>query len=249
MWGHYHVGLDAWVHAFFGANHGRIFPVRSGHSDRRMFSGGSRLGEYKSVGAPLHPAIDRRNFLPVVHIFDMEAWKMIHVGGCFKLDCECVFWTREAREEAVDRLVRPHEVAHIVETLRARMRLTGKFNPVSLTSGYMHRKFASEAFRRVPDPDACDRWCSPAATLRTGEGDCDDWGLVVVSLLLGLGVRSHVVIGAFDGTPHLWVEGKTREGRGFLLEATNGDLTWGVERPNSYKKEYAIVPRAARQAA
>lgn len=114
--------------------------------------------------------------------------------------------------------------------------------------------FRDGTLRYIPDPArplGYDYWCSPAATLERGGGDCDDLAILGASLLLAGGVDAWVVVGTIhqggriDG--HAWIEGIDERG-GFLIEATSGGLVRN-RRPPQYRANILLGPGCCQIAA
>ena len=150
--------------------------------------------------------------------------------------------SRVARYCAVRRLVRPYEVAALIP--RSRFPTLPAWLWVTRTGAWLQSRFREGTLAYFADPDVTiDQWCSPAATLGRGGGDCDDLAILATSLLVAAGVDAYVVVGeAFNGwrwDGHAWVEGADEHG-GFLLEATSGRIARGW-RPAWYRAE-AFLP-------
>jgi transglutaminase-like putative cysteine protease len=101
-------------------------------------------------------------------------------------------------------------------------------------------QIAGRRLRYMPDPPECDRWTSPAETLRRGGDDCDGLAVLAVSILRRIGVTAYFVVGEATlagGTGgHAWCEGVDVAGP-YLFEATNGTLyrfTSSADRPANY---------------
>lgn len=159
--------------------------------------------------------------------------------------CECVAFTPVARCQAIQRLVRPSEVAYL---LRWNPDLESR--PFSQTVAEWFQHHLKTGFLSwQPDPEDCDRWCSPARTLQRRGGDCDDLAILASSLLHAGNVKNHVVVGHYCGSEgcqgHAWVEGRDVDGW-FLLESTNGKLYF--ERPLLYKPHLLLAPGFCRAA-
>ena len=159
--------------------------------------------------------------------------------------CLCVRTTPLDRCVALQDLIRPWEVAHLLHRRRPVLlpvprRARHQPRP-SLTTQVA--KFMGREFRYVADPPHCDRWCSPAITLRDRAGDCDDLAIFAASLLIAGGVDAEVVAGNHCDHGkcggHAWVEGWDQGGF-FLLEATSGRLL--RHRPRAYIPQLHASP-------
>jgi hypothetical protein len=155
----------------------------------------------------------------------------------FTGSCICVPASPAAQVWAVQELVRPLEVAHLIR--RAPRRVL----PIWWTSvNGVARNLTHLVYQA--DPPDCDRWCSPAETIDRGGGDCDDLSIFAASCLLhDPALTVHVVIG--DG--HMWVEGRDRLG-GFLLECTTGTIHRG-RRLRGYEPQARVILTGTRRAA
>ncbi|MFY0528109.1 transglutaminase domain-containing protein [Archangium gephyra] len=159
-------------------------------------------------------------------------------------------FNKEAHHDAVQKLVRPNEVAHLFPYVSPAQAL---FLPplAERVAGWLKQKFITGEFRYQLDPPAFDYWYSPAVTLRRRAGDCEDFTLLVVSMLVSQGVSADVAIGSvwsggsFGG--HAWVEGADAIS-GFLIEGTSGDL-YRHTRPDEYRLMWKITPNTVRRAA
>lgn len=144
--------------------------------------------------------------------------------------CICVLGTLENQCGAIQDLLRPDEVRDVARYLLA---LNGDF--------VVHAgRHVAATIRYEPDPHNCDRWCSPARTLSTGRGDCDDFAILLASLLLAGGVDALVVIGRVDNNQHerhAWVEGRDARGT-FCIEPQEGAVL--LERPSRYAAEHFL---------
>lgn len=148
--------------------------------------------------------------------------------------CMCVEYDSEAHLDAFRKLIRPEEVRHLVG-----FRVVTRAEDVA---GLVRARFVSGRWVYEEDPKDCDRFCPPLTTLHRGVGDCDDWSIVVASLMRAVGLDADIVVGvagssSLFGLPnHAWVEGY--DGAGFfLLEATSGVL-WRY-RPAHYTRLYS----------
>lgn len=84
--------------------------------------------------------------------------------------------------------------------------------------------------------EPADNWCSPAMTLRRGEGDCDDHSILAASLLRASGVRADVVLGWMRQPGrrpgyHAWVVGSDPLFGFFSMEPQSGTTWWGGTPP------------------
>jgi transglutaminase-like putative cysteine protease len=157
--------------------------------------------------------------------------------------CRCVPVTAHARCEAIQSLVRPWEVRHLIADLRP-------FEAVGIVGRWLQQQFHDRTFRWVADPITCDRWCAPSETLTRGTGDCDDFAILVCSMLRACGIAAEVAVGHACGedecTGHAWVEGHDAWGW-FAIEATNGEVIRGV-RPAKYHLALLLSPGSCRAA-
>lgn len=157
--------------------------------------------------------------------------------------CRCVSLTPLERCRAVQNLVRPDEVAHLVNVVPRRWPPSNHSLPRSVALWLQFKRLTGEV-AYMPDPEWCDRWCSPAETLDRRGGDCDDLAILATSLLWAGGVAAGVVVGhhcndfVCDG--HAWVEGHDERGW-FLLEATTGTLVRKA-RPTAYTPHLWLQP-------
>jgi hypothetical protein len=144
---------------------------------------------------------------------------------------------------AVQRLVRPWEVEHLIDR-SAPSGLVAYSSPIpEQVAQWLRSQFASGQLSYQSDPSGFDCWYSPATTLRRRAGDCEDLTLLTVSILLAAGVSARVAIGTTLGGGHAWVEGADAHG-GFLIEATSGDLhRW--QRPTQYTLTWHVEPNPA----
>ncbi len=162
--------------------------------------------------------------------------------------CLCVREKNEGRRRAVLTLVRPDQVRRL-------FRSKFPWEPVTpapaMVASWLRRSFANGTLRYIPDPPDCDRWCSPAATLELGGGDCDDLAILGASMLVAAGELPAVVIGrhcaGLTCAGHAWIEGRDARG-GYLLEPTTGELHRG-RRPLAYKADLAVIPNPLRRVA
>lgn len=156
--------------------------------------------------------------------------------------CLCVKSLPAARCDAIQRLLNPVEVAHLVDHEAARWtwRLQGR-TFTEAVADWLRARRADKSLSWRPDPVDCDRWCSPRETLANRGGDCDDFAILAASLLLAGGVDAKVVTGNHCQAQcggHAWVEGYDERGW-FLLEATNGVLHRRA-RPVEYHAELML---------
>ena len=159
----------------------------------------------------------------------------------------CVPLDTEARCHAAQHLIRPWEVAHLVVTVPA---YAAPVHFASKLGSVFGEWFARGDLAYIDDPLLCDRWSSPASTLRRGGGDCDDLAILGVSILLQAEVNAHFVVGRLcnrhECGGHAWVEGHDRGGW-FLLEATSGAV-YRNRRPAHYNPEMFVRPGSCRAA-
>ena len=139
---------------------------------------------------------------------------------------------------AVQAVVRPEEVRHLIN-FGLRTRPSNAFDTFAMDVA----TFVGN-HRYIPDPEECDRWCSPRGTLDRGGGDCDDLAVLGLSLLLAGGTHADLMVGRWDNTDgqpnHAWIEGRDEFGF-FHIEATSGRLTRGG-RPSGYHAHYQLHP-------
>lgn len=148
----------------------------------------------------------------------------------------------DSRYHAVQQLVRPWEVEHLINRNPLPW-VVAYLPPLSVrVVQWLRGEYDAGRFAYQSDPSGFDVWSSPATTLRRRQGDCEDWTLVVVSMLLAVGVPAGVAVGSVSGGGHAWVEGVDEHG-GFLIEATSGDLL--RYRPAQYHLSYVIKPSAS----
>jgi hypothetical protein len=154
----------------------------------------------------------------------------------------CVPLDFESRCAAALELIRPEEVRHWISVLPPGYAAPAPFaDQVALR---MRQEFAAGRLRYMPDPPSCDRWSSPAETLRRGGEDCDGLAILVTSLLAWGTARCEFVVGHLcDGWQacggHAWAEGIDEAGW-FLLEATSGALH--RQQPTIYKPAMHVRP-------
>ncbi|MCS7050722.1 MAG: transglutaminase-like domain-containing protein [Thermomicrobium sp.] len=148
---------------------------------------------------------------------------------------------------AIQHLIRPHEVEHIVHCIYQTYGHRSKSIADSIAT-WLKSTFRRGGLRYISDPLSFfprDLWCSPAKTLERRGGDCDDLAILVVSLLQAAGVPARVVLGdVLTGTafePHAWVEGADEYGR-FLIEPTDGRI-WRIwdRWPLGYRARIALT--------
>lgn len=154
------------------------------------------------------------------------------------LQCVCVQGGFTDWCNAVKLVVRPEEVRHLV-----------RFGP-RIGPHTPHNTFANDAanfvrqYEYIPDPQDCDRWCSPRGTMERGGGDCDDLSVLGVSLLHAGNTDASLMVGRWadeDGpVNHAWIEGTDAFGW-FHIEATSGVLRRG-RRPAGYYAHYQLHP-------
>lgn len=143
-------------------------------------------------------------------------------------------------------LIRPNEIQHLVVEASPCQALFGPLPPLAdRVSQFFKARFAYRVLRYERDPEGMDLWCSPAATLKRGGGDCDDLGLLAASLFYAAGLPVHVIIGTINNEGHLWVEGKDEAGY-FWFEATSGDVLrnlWVARNGLGYSPTVVVTPR------
>lgn len=130
-------------------------------------------------------------------------------------------------QAAARELVRPEEALGVWSRFAVSFESLGGFVAESRKAGTV---------RFIPDPKGqLDRWCTPAATLARGGGDCDDLAILCVSALRAAGNRAWIVVGWRGRESHAWVEGHDKDGA-WLLEATSGQV-WPLKgkRPEPYR--------------
>lgn len=156
----------------------------------------------------------------------------------------------EARCRAVAALVRPDEVAHLVDRVPAHY-LPSRHAFGTEVARWLRERLAAQDLMYCPDPACCDIWYSPRATLERGCGDCEDLGILSAALLLAGGAVCDVVLGELRTDRarmgHAWVEG-TDESGWFLLEATSSQI-WRGNRPSIYRPALFARPGMCRWAA
>ncbi|WP_395835572.1 transglutaminase-like domain-containing protein [Archangium violaceum] len=147
-----------------------------------------------------------------------------------------------SHHNAVQKLVRPWEVQHLINRAPPPPAWLGVYQPpfAERVAQWLREQFDSRLLSYQSDPSGFDVWSSPALTLRRRTGDCEDLTLLVVSIFLAGGASARVAIGSLPGGGHAWVEGADAHG-GFLLEATSGELH-RYQRPADYNLFYHIDP-------
>lgn len=164
--------------------------------------------------------------------------------------CRCVSHTPADRCRAIQDLVRPEEVAHLLRTVPAHL-VPPAYSFVGSVARWLQGQMGTGDLAYIPDPEWCDRWCSPTGTLDRGGGDCDDLAILAASLLMAGGLAVDVVVGrhcnGFVCDGHAWVEGCDQRGW-FLLEATQGHL-FRRGRPATYSPALKLRPGNCRLAA
>jgi transglutaminase-like putative cysteine protease len=160
-------------------------------------------------------------------------------GECLAVDYDDV-----SRAQAIQRLVRPREVAYL---WHGGSRSAAE-PPVEVASWLMWMLETGQ-LRYSEDPAEMDRWCSPAVTLNQGKGDCDDLAILAASLLRAARQPAWVMIGTIRErgrtTGHAWVEGEFADGAPYLLEPTTGELL--DRRPSKYQATLAANERGIRR--
>lgn len=154
---------------------------------------------------------------------------------------------------AIAELVRPWEVADLVQEV-PRWLLPRGHALAADVARWLGSQLSAGTLRYIPDPVrpyGYDHWCSSAATLERGGGDCDDMAILGASLLLAGGVDAWVVVGSlrqgWQVGGHAWIEGVDERG-GFLIEATSGCLLRHV-RPPQYNASLMLGPGCCERAA
>lgn len=152
--------------------------------------------------------------------------------------CSCVGPDPEERCRAIQHLLRPQEVAHLVKWSHSHPRTRAA--SAAQVARWLRQRFACGLLRHFHDPPTCDRWCSPAQTLRQGGGDCDDLSILAAAILAQMQTPAVVVTGLLSCrnrlVGHAWVEGND-EGGWYLLEATTGKL-FRRARPPTYLAQH-----------
>jgi transglutaminase-like putative cysteine protease len=135
-------------------------------------------------------------------------------------------------------------VQHLIHNVPA-YELPPQFSEAQSVATFLRRELEHGSLRYIPDPEGCDLWGPPTATLMRGGGDCDDLAALAVSLLHAMNISSDMVVGIFcnDRTcaGHAWAEGHDRQGY-FVIEATSGRLF--RYRPKGYNAQYKLRPGA-----
>jgi len=153
-----------------------------------------------------------------------------------------------SRCEAIQKLVRPSEVANLVHNVPSAL-LPPDYSFVEDVGRKLQAMFDSGSLRYIDDPPEWDRWCSPGQTLVQGGGDCDDFAILVASWVMKGGVPCDVVVGSHCGHPscagHAWVEGRDWKGW-FLLEATVNVTLYRGRRPEEYRPQAFLRPGQCR---
>ena len=149
--------------------------------------------------------------------------------------------TLQSHQNAVQHLVRPWEVEHLITRSAPPPAwvVTHRKPFAEQVAEWLKNQFAGDQLSYQSDPSAFDVWYAPGTTLRRRAGDCEDFTLLAVSLLLAGGIPAWVAVGTVPGGGHAWVEGKDEQG-GFLIEATSGDLF--RYRPNNYQLLWHVEP-------
>ena len=152
------------------------------------------------------------------------------------------------QNRAVQELVRPWEVQHLLPRHESPWAAPLPERVAQwLVEHYRSGKFAY----RLDPGGSWDYWRSPAETLRGGVGDCEDFALVVLSLLTARGVTAELTIGQMwterGWGEHAWVEGLDHLGW-FLIEATSGGI-FRHGRPFDYQRRWGYLPNESRRAA
>jgi transglutaminase-like putative cysteine protease len=139
----------------------------------------------------------------------------------------------EEQRRATAMLVRPAEVAPIAARLA---RCVGpRCAEAEAIAGWLRQ------LHFINDPPGLDVWRGPLATLSLGGGDCEDFSLLALSLLLALGgqgiMMSGILLSSHGPIGHAWTEGFDRAGW-FQLDGTNGFV-------GRFQRSPAYIPYAA----
>lgn len=157
---------------------------------------------------------------------------------------QCVGATFQERCDAIQKMVRPHEVQHIVSKIRC---ASGRHLLIGNLTEWWQDEMRAGRLRYTADPDDCDLWSAPSLTLALGAGDCDDLAIVAASVLIAGGDHASVGVGHLlkqgQSLGHAWVEGWDRDGRFYLFEATTGEH-FHDQRPAHYKLKSSLRPGA-----
>lgn len=148
----------------------------------------------------------------------------------------------EDQNIAAQHLIRPDEASDFARRICDVLYLPTTATIPQAVGLALRANFSTGGFKWVADQvDSLGRdlWRSPALTLEQRAGDCEDWALLALSLLLWMGARAWLVIGYHAGERHAWVEGVDEGGRWFLLEATNGAVFYD-HRPAIYYADHAF---------
>lgn len=150
-----------------------------------------------------------------------------------------------AQVARAQQLIRPSEVQQFVQAPNPYQALLGPLPPLAdQVSRLFKHMFAYRQLQYIPDPTGMDLWCSPAATLQRGGGDCDDLGLLAASMFYAAGLRVGAVIGTRQSEGHFWVIGQDEAGP-FWFEATNGDVHRNIlvaRLVEGYKPRLLVTP-------
>lgn len=158
-------------------------------------------------------------------------------GGVVAPSVLAVASNRASQSRAAATLVRPGEVAAIAAQLAPAVGFWGAAE-VDLVASFLRRlQYLPDALRR-------DVWQAPLATLSRGGGDCEDLGIVGLSLLLAMGGYGALVVGIMYARRgpigHAWLEGWDSAGW-FHLEATTAAVT-RFARPPAYVPHAVYTP-------
>ncbi len=141
-----------------------------------------------------------------------------------------------------ERVVRPDQVRHLIHG-QPRHWLPPTWSAAGEVARFFQSQFVKGALRYISDPEGCDLWGPPHATLMRGGGDCDDLAALGVSILHAMGTDADMLVGVVcdrNGCGgHAWIEGHD-ERVYFVLEATSGDLF--RSRPGGYNAQYQLRP-------
>lgn len=147
------------------------------------------------------------------------------LGGVLAPDTIQVDADDRSRLRAVQQLIRPEDIGHLI-TREAAPAVSGATFTDRVADWLASQIQAGHlVYRR--DPLFRDVWQRPRFTLLQGGGDCEDLAFVVLSLLVHEGITAQLAIGQLitpsGAVGHAWVEGDDASG-GFLIEATSGNL-------------------------
>lgn len=187
----------------------------------------------------LYPLFRGLSDLAINPLSSFNPLSFVQCSQCMRVSVSPV-----ARWRAAQALIRPREVAHLFRAV-PHFFLPADYSVAGTVASWFRTSFATGRLRYRADPPGIDIWCSPARTLFTGGGDCDDFAILGASMIEYAGAAPQVAIGYYcDGRTcqgHAWVEG--RDGQGwFLLEGTSGALYRHL-RPSNYVLRQLVQPR------